>query len=37
MTLFGTATGGFVPTNVQFTSSAASAAESIGTYTGYRL
>jgi hypothetical protein len=33
MTLFGTATGGFVPTNVQFTSSAASAAESIGTYT----
>lgn len=33
MTLFGTATGGFVPTNVQFNSSAASAAESIGTYT----
>jgi len=33
MALFGTATGGFVPTNVQFTASTASAAESIGTYT----
>ncbi len=33
MTLFGTATGGYVPTNVQFTASAASVAESIGTYT----
>ena len=33
MTLFGTSTGGFVPTNVLFTASAASVAESIGTYT----
>jgi hypothetical protein len=33
MTLFGTATGGFVPTNVQFAGSSASASESLGTYT----
>lgn len=33
MALFGTSTGGFIPTNVQFASSSASMAESIATYT----